>query len=88
MGLSVTGVMAQNIAGFTLSGADICGFNGNTTAELCTRWYAVGAFQPFSRNHNNNGNINQAPWAFPVQSVLQIRKAMFAKMSLMRYYST
>jgi len=30
MAMSVTGVMADNIAGIPLSGADICGFNGDT----------------------------------------------------------
>jgi len=40
---SVTGVMMQNIMGIPLAGADICGFNGNTTADLCARWYTVGA---------------------------------------------
>lgn len=44
MGYSVTGVMAHNIAGIPLAGADICGFIGDTNAELCARWYMVGAF--------------------------------------------
>jgi len=88
MGESVIGVMAQNIAGFPISGADICGFNGNTTAQLCTRWYTVGAFYPFSRNHNNWGNDNQAPWAFNVENIIQMRKAMRAKLCLIRYYYT
>jgi alpha-glucosidase len=62
MGYSVTGVMMHNILGVPLTGADICGFLGDTTEELCTRWHVVGAFYPFSRNHNTLGALAQEPW--------------------------
>lgn len=94
MGYSVTGIMAHNIAGIPLAGADICGFIGNTTAELCARWYTVGAFYPFSRNHNSWDTIAQEPWNFDsvyAKSVTYldvIRNAMRTKMSLIRYYYT
>lgn len=56
MGHSVTGVMMNNIAGIPLVGADICGFLSNTDYQMCTQWYNIGAFYPFSRNHYTLGS--------------------------------
>lgn len=62
MGLSVTGVMMMSIFGISVTGSDICGFMGDTNPELCARWHMVGAFYPFSRNHNSINTIAQEPY--------------------------
>ena len=61
---SISNIFNYNIFGIPFTGADICGFHDNATDELCARWHVLGAFYPFSRNHNVDNAKSQEPWAF------------------------
>lgn len=96
MAYSVSGIMLMNMFGITLSGADICGFIGDTTDQLCTKWHVVGSFYPFSRNHNNWGQVPQEPYLYKGKTIGEDKKDILSimrdsikrKYSLIRYYYT
>ena len=53
-----------NMCGFLYTGADLGGFNGDTTRELLLRWLALGVFTPLMRNHAALGTREQECFRF------------------------
>jgi alpha-glucosidase len=62
--VSITMGCGFGISGQSFVGADIGGFQGNSSAELFLRWMQYGALTPFCRNHSETGTVDQYAWAF------------------------
>uniref|UniRef100_A0A671FXC9 Maltase-glucoamylase n=1 Tax=Rhinolophus ferrumequinum TaxID=59479 RepID=A0A671FXC9_RHIFE len=79
---SIIGMMEFSLFGISYTGADICGFFQDAEYEMCVRWMQLGAFYPFSRNHNTIGTRRQDPVSWDEafvnisRSVLQTRYAI------------
>ena len=73
---SISGIFNFNIFGIPFTGADICGFMKDATKNLCLRWYNLGVFYPFARNHNFFDSKDQYPWSFDKNVIGIIKKIL------------
>ena len=81
---SLDGIFQFVIYGIPMTGDDICGFFGDSYGTLCNRWYNLGVFYPFSRNHNTG--IDQFPWSFNDTNILNnIKNAINFRYMILRY---
>lgn len=85
---SIPGILKFNLFGIPFVGADICGYNGNTTEELCLRWTQLGSFYPFSRNHNSQFAKDQDPAVFGEEFIQLTNKALNTRYEILPYLYT
>ncbi|KZV87042.1 glycoside hydrolase family 31 protein [Exidia glandulosa HHB12029] len=84
---SIAGVLQFQIFQMPMVGADACGFNGNSTEELCNRWMQLAAFHPFYRNHNDRNASPHEPYRW--ESVAEAtRVATKVRYQLLPYWYT
>ena len=88
MTYSIGGIYSYQLFGVPFVGADMCGFLGDTTEELCARWQQLGAFTPFTRNHNDIHSHDQEPYVFGKKVIDATRYATRQKYSIAMYYYT
>uniref|UniRef100_A0A915KP69 Galactose mutarotase N-terminal barrel domain-containing protein n=1 Tax=Romanomermis culicivorax TaxID=13658 RepID=A0A915KP69_ROMCU len=81
---SIIASIEFNMFGIPFVGADICGFNAvakgrGSQEELCTRWMQLGAFYPFSRNHNSDDKPDQDPAFYSQASIDSSKRALLTR---------
>ena len=72
------------MCGFLYTGADLCGFGGDTTPDLALRWLELGIFTPLMRNHAAAGTREQEYFRFAAQ-MPAFRKMLELRYALLPY---
>ena len=88
MAASITGNMGSNLGGIFMVGADIAGFGGApTTEELADRWYQLGSYYTFMRNHRALGGPEtyQEPYFFSETAQAGFKAAIARRYRLLPY---
>jgi len=86
--MSTPMLLSMGISGYGFVGDDIGGFAGSPQADLLTRWFEVGAFNPIYRDHTSKGTADQEPWVHgPEQEAIR-RKYVELRYKLLPYTYT
>ncbi len=83
--LSIPMLLNLGLSGIPFCGADVGGFSGDATSELLARWYQVGCFYPFFRNHSRIHTARQEPWHFGEETESIARNYINLRYRLLRY---
>ena len=75
----------MGLSGVPFCGVDLGGFGHDCSAELLVRWYALGLFYPFFRNHCSLHGKPQEPWVFSAEVEDHCRKLIETRYKLIPY---
>ena len=85
---SVPNILGLGLSGMALAGDDIGGFIGSPPADLLTRWYQVGAWQPLFRSHAATDTRGHEAWVDGPAHEAKRRAAIERRYRLMPYLYT
>lgn len=85
LGLSIPMLLNIGLSGVPFCGVDVGGFGDDCTPELLARWYALGLFYPYFRNHCSQSGAVQEPWAFSQEVEDYIRRFIETRYQLLPY---
>ena len=94
MEASVPMLLSLGLCGITFSGADVGGFLGkgggydDPDAELFTRWFQVGSYQPFFRGHAHHDSTRREPWTWDEATTHRLRRIAMRRYQLLSYWYT
>nr|BBD49479.1 alpha-glucosidase [Samia ricini] len=85
---SISMCLSLATAGISFCGSDVGGFFKYPEAELITRWYQAGAYQPFFRAHSHIETKRHEPWLYEPATTALIRDANRRRYALIDFWYT
>ncbi|KAI8433613.1 hypothetical protein MSG28_015632 [Choristoneura fumiferana] len=86
LAVSVPMCISMAAAGISFCGSDVGGFFKYPEAELMTRWYQAGAYQPFFRAHSHIETKRREPWLYEPATTALLRDALRRRYALIDYW--
>jgi alpha-glucosidase len=85
--LTLGQLLELGMSGIAFAGSDVGGYSGRTesTADLFTRWMALGAISPLFRAHAEKDARRQEPWAFGNDAEDAVRELIGMRYELLPY---
>jgi alpha-glucosidase len=85
MAKSIPMLLNIGLSGVPFCGADVGGFGHDVDFDLLVRWYELGIFYPFFRNHAAMGTVAQEPWMQSPAVEAHCRKLIETRYRLLPY---